>query len=102
MDDTITVATRDQVIMYAKDWLVILAESQRWLQFNPAVYEGTQERQDVMKACVDLAYNRTKESLVAYAKHREKFFAEHDKMLDTIEELLQENIKDIKDDGQMA
>jgi len=95
MDDTITVATRDQVIMYAKDWMALY-------QADFFAHETDQEWRDVLSACLDLAFNRTKEALVAYAKNREKFFAEHDKMLDTIEELLQENIKDIKDDGQMA
>ena len=97
MDDTITVATRDQVIMYARDWMDLCSKS-----INVKFCDAHQEHEDVLCACIDLAFNRTKEALVAYAKHREKFFNEHDKMLDTIEELLQENIKDIKDDGQMA
>lgn len=80
--------TRDQVIEHAKDWLAIMAEAQKWLQYNPHLFEGTQERQDVLNACVDLAYLRTKEALTAYAKEREEKFAAHDRMLETIEQTL--------------
>ena len=79
------------------DW-ISLCEKSNNIQFC----ENHREHEDVLCACLDLAYNRAKEALVAYAKHREKFFKEHDKILDTIEELLQENIKDIKDDGQVV
>lgn len=85
--------TRDQVIDCAKDWMSLLSEAQRWLSFNPDLLEGTQDRQDVLNACVNLAFNRTKEALVAYAKDREKSFADHDRMLDTIEATLQEALK---------
>lgn len=99
-DDPILYADRDQVIRYAKDWLYMLAEAQKWAHFKSDTYGDLIERQDVMNACLDLAYNRAKEALVAYAKHREKLFAKHDEMLDTIEELLQEKVKDIKDGGE--
>lgn len=83
--------TRDQVIEHAKDWLALDLETQRWIQFNLTEHE----RRDVLSACVDLAFNRTKESLIAYTREREAQFAAHERMLDTIEATLQENIKDI-------
>ena len=48
----------------------------------------------VLGACIDLAFNRTKEALIAYTKEREAEFAAHERMLDTIEQTLKEGIKD--------
>ena len=94
-DDPILYADRDQVIRYAMEWLKMSNFSR-----NMTFHAEYMEREDVLNACIDLAYNRAKEALVAYAKHREKLFAKHDEMLDTIEELLQEKVKDIKDDDE--
>lgn len=54
------------------------------------------ERSTVLQACLDLAYLKAKDALAEYAKEREKQFAAHERMLDTIEETLQEKLKDIK------
>lgn len=85
--------TRDQVIEYAKDWM-LLAKCEPWSVMRSEI-EGTEgEQHDVLKACVDLAYNRTKEALIAYAKEREEQFAAHDRMLETIEQTLKGELKD--------
>lgn len=84
--------TRDQVIEAAKDWHFLTTN----INYDPTVLhpdKAIQEARDVHSACVDLAYNRTKEALVAYAKEREKQFAEHDRMLDSIEAALQQEFK---------
>ena len=86
--------TRDKVIEYAKDWLYILAEAQKWVHFNTTDWAENTERQDVLNACVDLSFNKTKEALAEYTKEREAKFAAHERMLDTIEKTLQESIKD--------
>lgn len=81
--------TRDQVIEAAKDWASLFI-----FKANAKPYTWhEQERKDVLNACVDLAFNKTKEALVAYAKDREKQFAEHDRMLDSIEAALQQEFK---------
>lgn len=95
-DDPIINADRDQVINYAKDWHFLTSN----INYDPDIIhpdKEIQEARDIHRACVSLAYNRTKEALIAYTKHRETLFAKHDTMLDTIEELLQEKVKDIKD-----
>ena len=77
--------TRDQVIEAAKDWMAIMP--------NYSNFMGSQEECDVLNACMNLAFNKTKEALTAYAKEREKQFAEHDRMLDSIEAALQQEFK---------
>lgn len=84
--------TRDQVIEAAKDWILLL-KCEPWSVMRPEINGTEGEQHDVLKACVDLAYNRTKEKLVSYAKNREKQFAEHDRMLDSIEAALQQEFK---------
>ena len=79
--------TRDQVIECAKDWM-LLARCEPWSVMRPEVTGVEGEQHDVLKACVDLAYLRTKEALVAYTKEREEKFAAHDRMLETIEQTL--------------
>ena len=76
--------TRDQVIEAAKDWVALM---------DYKYIRDDQEKLDVLFACLDLAFNKTKEALVAYAKEREKQFAEHDRMLDSIEAALQQEFK---------
>ena len=82
--------TREHVIECAKDWMDLMAEATKWLQYNPDLFEGTRERQDVLNACVDLAYGRTREALVAYSAMREAEVRAHERMLAVIEETLQE------------
>jgi hypothetical protein len=86
--------TRDQVIECAKDWLTLLTQAEKWLSYEPNYFEGTIERQDVLNACVDLAFNRARDALEAYTKDRMAQFEAHERMLDTIEQTLQESIKD--------
>lgn len=76
--------TRDQVIEYAKDWVYFLDVD--------CVFQD-QEKTDVLCACIDLAYNRTKEALIAYTKEREEHFAAHDRLLDSIEATLQQEFR---------
>ena len=81
--------TRDKVIEAAKDWASLC-----FFKTNAkpsSLYEH--EHKDVLNACIDLAYSKTKEALVTYAKEREKQFAEHDRMLDSIEAALQQEFK---------
>lgn len=84
----------DKVIEYAKDWLYVLAEAQKWVHFNTTDWAENTERQDILNACVDLAFNRTKEAMLEYVKEREAMYEAHDRMLEAIEQTLQENIKD--------
>lgn len=80
---------RDQVIECAKDWVALM---DKWGSFTFDLHDDGHERMDVMRACIDLAYNRTKEALIAYVKEREEAFAAHDRMLETIEATLQGEI----------
>lgn len=86
--------TRDQVIEYAKDWMDLEIRASDQSNYFFAKRRDYEDRQDVLNACADLAFNRTKEALIEYAKEREAKFAAHERMLDTIEQTLQENIKD--------
>jgi hypothetical protein len=83
--------TRDQVIEYAKDWVALM---DKWGSFTFDLHDDGHERKDVMRACIDLAYNRTKEALIAYTKEREAEIAAHERMLETIEATLQGGLKD--------
>ena len=88
--------TRDQVSECAKDWAALLNNRAVDICTHKIVMDWNdeiREQNDVMNACIDLAFNRTKEALVAYAKDREKKFEAHDRMLDTIEATLQESLK---------
>lgn len=108
VDDPILYADRDQVIEYTKEWLDLWQVFVKIMR-DAEVHQHTMEQwqkdqysdaQDIIGPVVSLAYNRAKEALTAYAKHRETLFTKHDEMLDTIEELLQEKVKDIKDGGE--
>lgn len=92
--------TKDKVIEYAKDWVHLLnyrAVDICTHKIQMSWNEEVQEQVDVLNAVIDLAFTRTKEALIEYAKYKEQEFKKHDTMLDTIEELLQEKVKDIKD-----
>jgi hypothetical protein len=92
------IMTRDQVIEYAKDWAGLIAAISKWDNVGYPFYDtdtgAMDERQMVMAAALDLAFNRTKEALVAYANEREAEIAAHERMLETIEATLQEGLKD--------
>lgn len=75
--------TKDQVIEYAKDWVYLCAKA-RNIEFCD---------EDVLNACIDLAYFRTREALIAYTKEREEHFAAHDRLLDSIEATLQQEFR---------
>jgi hypothetical protein len=85
------IMTRDQVIEYAKDWAHLM---DKWAPYEFDMHIDGDERIEVMRACIDLAYNRTKEALIAYAGEREAEIAAHERMLETIEATLQEGLKD--------
>ena len=87
--------TREHVIECAKDWMGLVSEETKWGQYNPDLFEGTRERMDVLNACVDLAYARTREALVSYSAVREAEVRAHERMLATIEETLQGGTKSI-------
>ena len=82
--------TRDQVIEYAKDWAYLL---DKWSNTGFTSNWHDEEKTDVMRAVLDLAYNRTKEALVNYAKEREEHFAAHDRLLDSIEATLRQEFR---------
>ena len=92
--------TRDEVITLTKEWLdlwsgfSVLAHDfrSRGIIMDEWEKQQFQEAQDVMGPVVSLAYNRAKEALIAYTKEREEVFAAHDRMLETIEQTLQEEI----------
>ena len=73
--------TRDEVIKCAKAWVSLLPGDN---------FKGSQEEYDVLNACIDLAYHRTKEALTAYSKERDEQFKAHERMLETIEQTLKE------------
>ena len=81
--------TREHVIECAKDWMGLLNGVSKWTH-QRGDFSEDRERQDVMMACVDLAYGRTREALVAYSAVREAEVRAHERMLATIEETLQE------------
>ena len=87
--------TRDQVLECANEWSTLMNGAVNWYSIPQPFWDDEQmlERSTVLQACLDLAFNKTKEALVAYAKEREKQFAEHDRMLDSIEAALQQEFK---------
>ena len=84
--------TRDQVIDHTKDWMALRSWVEHFANFFNKT-DFTQEEIDVITAVASLSFNRAKESLMAYAKEREKQFAEHDRMLDSIEAALQQEFR---------
>ena len=81
--------TREHVIECAKDWMGLISVATKWGEHNPDWLQGTRERMDVLNACVDLAYARTREALVSYSAVREAEVRAHERMLTVIEETLQ-------------
>ena len=81
--------TREHVIECAKDWMSLISVATKWGEHNPDWLQGTMERMDVLNACVDLAYARTREALVSYSAVKEAEVRAHERMLATIEETLQ-------------
>ena len=84
----------DNVIEYAKDWIILVKERQSQAMNLGNDFDELIERQDILNACVDLAFNRTKEAMLEYVTEREVMHEAHDRMLETIEQTLQEKIKD--------
>jgi hypothetical protein len=82
----------DMAINLIKEWLTMS-------HFMKSVFpdlEEYPERWEVANAGVELAYLRARDALGDYVKERTKAFEDHDRILETIEETLQEKIKDIK------
>ena len=82
----------DTAINLIKEWLTMS-------HFMKSVFpdlEEYPERWEVANAGVELAYLRAKEALDQYVVERTEAFKAHDRMLETIEEALQEQIKEIK------
>jgi hypothetical protein len=60
-----------------------------------------QESTDILSGALQLAREVTKESLTIYVAERMAEQQQHEQVLETIEELLQENIKDAKNNGAL-
>ena len=52
------------------------------------------DAQDVVGPVISLAFNRAREALAEYSSQRAEEVAAHDRMLETIEQTLQESLKD--------
>ena len=92
---------RDKVIALTNEWLDL------WQKFSDVAKDfkdGTwaedwqkeqfMDAQDVVGPVISLAYNRAREALAEYGRQRAEETAAHDRMLETIEQTLQESLKD--------
>jgi hypothetical protein len=92
---------RDKVIALTNEWLDLwqkCSEISKDFINGPWVENWQKEQfmdaQDVMGPVISLAYNRAREALAEYGRQRAEETAAHDRMLETIEQTLQENLKD--------
>jgi len=85
--------TRDIVIDNAVKWMQLMKDS---LSIAGMGIELDQESTDILSGALQLAREVTKESLTIYVAERMAEQQQHEQVLETIEELLQENIKDAK------
>jgi hypothetical protein len=85
--------TRDIVINNAVKWMQLMKDS---LNIADMGVELDQESTDILSGALQLAREVTKESLTIYVAERIAEQQKHEQVLETIEELLQENIKDAK------
>ena len=89
---------RDIVIDNAVKWMRLMKDS---LSIADMGIELDQESTDILSGALQLAREVTKESLTIYVAERMAEQQQHEQVLETIEELLQENIKDAKNNGAL-
>jgi hypothetical protein len=92
-DITDIVVTRGDVIKSALEWLELRNASYN----NP----WDDEASPIILAVTKLAEERANDMLIQYAKQLDDKKDKHEQMLDTIEELLQTNIQDLKNDNSV-
>ena len=90
---TDVVVTRTDVIKAALEWLELRNASYN----NP----WDEEASPIILAVTKIAEERANDMLIQYAKQLDDKKDKHEQMLDTIEELLQTNIQDLKNDGSV-
>jgi hypothetical protein len=90
--------TRDIVIDNAVKWMQLMKDS---LSIADMGIELDQESTDILSGALQLAREVTKENLTIYVAERMAEQQQHEQVLETIEELLQENIKDAKNNGAL-
>ena len=90
--------TRDIVIDNAVKWMQLMKDS---LSIADMGIELEKESTDILSGALQLAREVTKESLTIYVAERMAEQQQHEQVLETIEELLQENIKDAKNNGAL-
>lgn len=89
---------RQIVIDNAVKWMQLMKDS---LSIVDMGIELDQESTDILSGALQLAREVTKESLTIYVAERMAEQQQHEQVLETIEELLQENIKDAKNNGAL-
>lgn len=74
-----------------------------WLELRNASYSNpwNDEVSPIILAVTKLAEERANDMLLQYAKQLDDKKDKHEQMLDTIEELLQTNIQDLKNDSSV-
>lgn len=90
--------TRDMVIDNAVKWMQLMKDS---LSIADMGVTLDQESTDILSGALQLAREATKESLTKYVADKIEAQAQHDKVLETIEELLQGNIQNAKSNGTL-
>ena len=89
---------RQIVIDNAMNWMRLMKDS---LSIADMGIELDQESTDILSAALQLAREITKENLTIYMAEKIDKQQKHEQVLETIEELLQENIKNAKNNGTL-
>ena len=84
---------RQTVINNAVQWMGLMKDS---LTIADMGITLDQESTDILSGALQLAREATKESLTLYMTARMQEQQKHEQVLETIEELLQEKVKDAK------
>ena len=81
----------------------VIKAALEWLELRNASYSNPwdDETSTIILAVTKLAEERANDMLIQYAKQLDDKKNKHEQMLDTIEELLQTNIQDLKNDGSV-
>jgi hypothetical protein len=85
--------TRDIVVDNAVKWMRLMKDS---LSIADMGIELDQESTDILSGALQLAREATKDSLTKYVTDKIETQKQHEQVLETIEELLQETVRDAK------
>lgn len=87
--------TRDDVVDSAIKWLKLMKDAIKIAEMGITL---DQPATDILSAAIQLARESAEQNLKIYMTEKMEIQKQHEQVLETIEELLQENIKDIKND----